>query len=153
MGSEMCIRDRLKGVGEYVNLRSRISSFIHPTSSLYGLGYAPEYVVYHELILTQKEYMHCVSAVDPTWLAQMGPMFFSVKMTGWGTLEKKKQERKHRAEMQQEYEQSLRVTETQSKTPAPEHLSTAKPQGSKTAHGTKFLCNTPLRTPKHRIGM
>ena len=144
---------KLKGVGEYVNLRSRISSFIHPTSSLYGLGYAPEYVVYHELILTQKEYMHCVSAVDPTWLAQMGPMFFSVKMTGWGTLEKKKQERKHRAEMQQEYEQSLRVTETQSKTPAPEHLSTAKPQGSKTAQGTKFLCNTPLRTPKHRIGM
>lgn len=150
---------KLKGVGEYVNLRSRIISFIHPTSALYGLGYTPEYVVYHELMLTQKEYMHCVTAVDPVWLAEMGPMFFSVKMTGWGTLERKKQERRQQVEMQHEYEQSLRVAEpgTEPKTPSAS-VQTPKPQGNKTAIGTnstntKFLSNTPSRTPKHRIGM
>jgi pre-mRNA-splicing factor ATP-dependent RNA helicase DHX38/PRP16 len=35
--------------------------------------------VYHELVMTTKEYMQCVTAVDPYWLAEMGPMFFSVK--------------------------------------------------------------------------
>ena len=29
--------------------------------------------------MTSKEYMHCVTTVDPYWLAEMGPMFFSVK--------------------------------------------------------------------------
>jgi pre-mRNA-splicing factor ATP-dependent RNA helicase DHX38/PRP16 len=32
--------------------------------------------------MTSKEYMHCVSTVDPLWLAEMGPMFFSVKEDG-----------------------------------------------------------------------
>lgn len=29
--------------------------------------------------MTTKEYMQCVTAVDPHWLAELGPMFFSVK--------------------------------------------------------------------------
>ncbi|KAL4325885.1 hypothetical protein GQ457_11G011660 [Hibiscus cannabinus] len=70
---------RLKGVGEYVNCRKGMPCHLHPSSALYGLGYTPEYVVYHELILTTKEYMQCVSAVEPQWLADLGPMFFSVK--------------------------------------------------------------------------
>ena len=39
----------------------------------------PEYIVYHELVMTSKEYMQCVTAVDPEWLAELGPMFFSIK--------------------------------------------------------------------------
>jgi hypothetical protein len=48
---------------------------------LYGLGYTPDYVVYHELVFTSKEYMQCVSAVEPEWLAELGPMFFSIKVS------------------------------------------------------------------------
>lgn len=55
---------------------------LHPTSALFGLGTSPDYVVYHELMMTTKEYMHCVTAVDGRWLAELGPMFFSVKETG-----------------------------------------------------------------------
>ena len=29
--------------------------------------------------MTTKEYMQCVTAVDGEWLAELGPMFFSVK--------------------------------------------------------------------------
>lgn len=29
--------------------------------------------------MTIKEYMQCVTSVDPHWLAELGPMFFSVK--------------------------------------------------------------------------
>ncbi|GKF53383.1 pre-mRNA-splicing factor ATP-dependent RNA helicase DEAH7, partial [Tanacetum coccineum] len=48
---------RVKGVGEYVNCRNGMPCHLHPSLALYGLGYTPDYVVYHELILTAKEYM------------------------------------------------------------------------------------------------
>ncbi|CAI2172411.1 14512_t:CDS:10 [Funneliformis geosporum] len=68
---------RVKGIGEYVNCRTGMPCHLHPTSALYGLGYTPDYIVYHELVMTSKEYMQCVTAVDPYWLAEMGPMFYS----------------------------------------------------------------------------
>merc|ERR1711871_1433000 len=70
---------KLKGIGEYVNLRTGMPCNLHPSSSLAGLGYTPDYVVYHELVMTHKEYMNTVTAVDAEWLAELGPMFFSVK--------------------------------------------------------------------------
>lgn len=70
---------RVKGIGEYVNLLSALPSSLHPSSALFGLGYTPDYVVYHELVMTTKEYMSCVTAVEGEWLAELGPMFFSVK--------------------------------------------------------------------------
>merc|ERR1712204_119744 len=42
-------------------------------------GYNPQYLVYHELIMTKKEYMRNVTTVDGEWLAELGPMFFSLK--------------------------------------------------------------------------
>lgn len=56
---------KVKGIGEYINLRTSVTVQLHPTSSLYGLGYLPDYVIYHELILTSKEYMSTVTSVDP----------------------------------------------------------------------------------------
>jgi len=53
---------------------------LHPSSALYGLGYTPDYVIYHELVFTSKEYMQCVTAAEPEWLAELGPMFFSIKV-------------------------------------------------------------------------
>lgn len=70
---------RRRGVGEYINLRTSVTVQLHPTSALYGLGDPPDYVVYHELILTSKEYMSCVTAVDPHWLADLGGVFYSLK--------------------------------------------------------------------------
>jgi len=70
---------KLKGIGEYVNMRKGIPCHLHPSSALFGMGYNPEYVVYHELIMTKKEYMRNVTAVDGEWLAELGPMFFSLK--------------------------------------------------------------------------
>eukprot|EP00889_Picochlorum_renovo_P003150 jgi/Picre1/30180/NNA_005549.t1 len=72
---------KLKGIGEYVNCRTGIPCHLHPTSALYGLGYTPDYIIYHELVFTTKEYMQCVTAVDPEWLAELGPAFFSIKET------------------------------------------------------------------------
>ena len=87
---------RLKGVGEYVNCRNGMPCHLHPSSSLYGLGYTPDYVVYHELVMTSKEYMQCVTAVEPQWLADAGPMFFSIKESHSSALVGKARRRRRR---------------------------------------------------------
>jgi pre-mRNA-splicing factor ATP-dependent RNA helicase DHX38/PRP16 len=74
---------RLKSIGEYFNIRTGMPCHLHPTSALYGLGYTPEYVVYHELVMTSKEYMQCVTAVSPEWLAESCPMFYSLRITNF----------------------------------------------------------------------
>lgn len=91
-----------KGIGEYINCRSGIPCHLHPTSALYGLGYTPDYIVYHELVLTAKEYMQCVTAVEPEWLAEMGPMFFSIKKGFGGRLEARDKERDAKEAMEVE---------------------------------------------------
>ncbi|KAF4552613.1 Pre-mRNA-splicing factor ATP-dependent RNA helicase prp16-like protein [Elsinoe fawcettii] len=78
-----------KGLGEYVNLRTSVSVQLHPTSALFNSGDPPDYVVYHELILTSKEYMSCVTAVDPHWLADLGGVFYSVKEKGYSLKNKR----------------------------------------------------------------
>ncbi|RFU36158.1 hypothetical protein B7463_g226, partial [Scytalidium lignicola] len=80
---------KVRGIGEYVNLRTSVTVQLHPTSALYGLGYLPDYVVYHELILTSKEYMSTVTSVDPHWLAELGGVFYSVKEKGYSAREKR----------------------------------------------------------------
>lgn len=40
----------LCSIGEYVNMKSGTPCHLHPTSALYGLGYTPDYVLYHELV-------------------------------------------------------------------------------------------------------
>ncbi|CBX95601.1 similar to pre-mRNA-splicing factor ATP-dependent RNA helicase prp16 [Plenodomus lingam JN3] len=80
---------KVKGIGEYINLRTSVTIQLHPTSALYGLGYLPDYVVYHELILTSKEYMSCVTSVDPHWLADLGAVFYSIKEKGYSKRDKK----------------------------------------------------------------
>ena len=64
------------GIGEYVNARIGMPCHLHPTSALYGMGYSSDYVVYHELIMTSKEFMQCVTSVEAEWLAELGPMFY-----------------------------------------------------------------------------
>ncbi|KAK5642286.1 hypothetical protein RI129_008453 [Pyrocoelia pectoralis] len=91
---------RLKGIGEYVNLRTGMPCHLHATSALFGLGNTPDYVVYHELVMTAREYMQCVTSVDGHWLAELGPMFFSVKETGKSGRAKKKQAAEHLQEME-----------------------------------------------------
>jgi pre-mRNA-splicing factor ATP-dependent RNA helicase DHX38/PRP16 len=98
---------RMKGIGEYVNLQTSMPCYLHPTSALYGLGYTPEYLVYHELVYTTKEYMQCVTATDPHWLAEMGPVFFSIREGGQTRREKRKKEKEEKEKMEIEHKEKL----------------------------------------------
>lgn len=48
--------------------------YIHPSSALFQKN--PEWVLYHELVLTTKEYMREVMAIDPRWLYELAPNFY-----------------------------------------------------------------------------
>ncbi|KAF9015716.1 P-loop containing nucleoside triphosphate hydrolase protein [Cyathus striatus] len=50
--------------------------YIHPSSALFNR--APEWLVYHELVLTTREYCHNVTAIEPKWLVEVAPQFFQV---------------------------------------------------------------------------
>ncbi|CAF0749495.1 unnamed protein product [Didymodactylos carnosus] len=48
--------------------------YIHPSSSIYHRQ--PEWLCYHELVFTTKEYMREVCVADPKWLVEFAPKFF-----------------------------------------------------------------------------
>ena len=48
--------------------------YIHPSSSLFNRQ--PEWVIYHQLVLTTKEYMHSVLEIQPKWLIELAPQFY-----------------------------------------------------------------------------
>ncbi|KAJ2599506.1 DEAH-box ATP-dependent RNA helicase prp22 [Coemansia sp. RSA 1721] len=50
--------------------------YIHPSSALFNKN--PEWVIYHELVMTSKEYMREATVVEPRWLVEVAPTFFKV---------------------------------------------------------------------------
>ncbi|KAI0387804.1 ATP-dependent RNA helicase DHX8 [Hypomontagnella monticulosa] len=53
--------------------------YLHPSSALFGKQ--AEWVIYHTLVLTTKEYMHCTTSIEPKWLVSAAPTFFKVAPT------------------------------------------------------------------------
>ena len=91
-----------------MNMLTAIPCNLHPSSALFGLGYTPDYVCYHELVMTQKEYMRSVTAVDGEWLAELGPMFFSIKESYKDRLMKRKRDKDNVEAMDWQMEQEER---------------------------------------------
>ncbi|KAJ2715721.1 DEAH-box ATP-dependent RNA helicase prp22 [Coemansia spiralis] len=50
--------------------------YIHPSSALFNKN--PEWVIYHGLVMTTKEYMREVTVVEARWLVEVAPTFFQV---------------------------------------------------------------------------
>jgi pre-mRNA-splicing factor ATP-dependent RNA helicase DHX38/PRP16 len=129
---------KIKGIGEYVNMLTGIPSSLHPSSALFGLGYTPDYVCYHELISTTKEYMSCVTAVDGEWLAEAGPMFFSVRESFETTLLRRQRDRQEQANMDQELKDKEEQEES-SKAPPPAASKKPSVALAGRAMGSKFM--------------
>ena len=69
-------KDSQAGPGGYKTLIEETSVYLHPNSALHGKSV--ENVIYHTLILTTREYMHCVTTIEPKWLVEAAPTFFKV---------------------------------------------------------------------------
>eukprot|EP00611_Tribonema_gayanum_P011777 TRINITY_DN2211_c2_g1_i5.p1 TRINITY_DN2211_c2_g1~~TRINITY_DN2211_c2_g1_i5.p1 ORF type:complete len:555 (-),score=234.15 TRINITY_DN2211_c2_g1_i5:58-1722(-) len=149
---------KIKGVGEYVNMLTGMPCHLHPSSALYGLGYTPDFTCYHELIYTSKEYMTTVTAVEGEWLAELGPMFFSVKESLKSRLEKRKREAEEKVKMDaematvtaaKEQEEEARRLREEAETPRHRGIVMATPGRLKPPGGPGA---TPRRTPA-RFGL
>ncbi|KAJ3233991.1 DEAH-box ATP-dependent RNA helicase prp22 [Chytriomyces hyalinus] len=62
--------------------------YIHPSSAIFNKQ--PEWVIYHELVLTTKEYMRECIAIEPKWLVEAAPAFF--KTTDPNKISKRKRQ-------------------------------------------------------------
>jgi pre-mRNA-splicing factor ATP-dependent RNA helicase DHX16 len=68
---------KIQKSGAYRTIKHPQTVHIHPSS---GLSQAlPRWVVYHELVLTTKEYMRQVSELKPEWLVEIAPHFYQLK--------------------------------------------------------------------------
>ncbi|KAF9910625.1 DEAH-box RNA helicase prp16 [Lobosporangium transversale] len=148
---------RIKALGEYVNCRTGMPCHLHPTSALYGLGYNPDYIVYHELVMTSKEYMQCVTSVDPHWLAELGPMFYSIKEKSYTHREKRAATKAEEARMA--LEMDLKETREKEEREAAAAAAAADTLAGGSAVEARFRIATPgFRAPgtpmrKRRLGI
>ncbi|KAJ4300080.1 DEAH-box ATP-dependent RNA helicase prp22 [Collariella sp. IMI 366227] len=71
----------------YKTLTEGTPVYLHPSSALFGKQ--AEWVVYHTLVMTTREYMHFTTSIEPKWLVEAAPTFFQVAPTD--KLSKRKQ--------------------------------------------------------------
>jgi pre-mRNA-splicing factor ATP-dependent RNA helicase DHX38/PRP16 len=69
----------IHGSPEFMNLRHKyMKMHLHPTLCLNGSNLTSPYVIYHELVLTKKEYMNYVTCIQPTWLLEFGYVYYNI---------------------------------------------------------------------------
>lgn len=79
------------GAGCYKTVVQGTQVYMHPSSALFGKQ--GEWVIYHELVLTSREYMHWTTSVDPKWLVDAAPTFFTLAGTNGKMSRRRQQER------------------------------------------------------------
>lgn len=57
----------------YMTLREKQVVALHPSTSLCS---RPEWALYHELIITSRNYIRTVSPIEPKWLLKVSPQYF-----------------------------------------------------------------------------
>lgn len=134
---------KYKGSGEYINLRTNLGVQLHPTSALYA-GHPPDYIVYHELILTSKVYVSTVTAVDPHWLADLGGVFYSVKEKGYSIRHKRITETEFNRKMEIEAKMAEDKRREEDRKQAETERTTKKKIG---ADGKKFVTQGAVKKP------
>lgn len=68
---------RLSKMGDsYKTLKKNQAVYIHPSSTLYPQKPPPKLLLYHELVLTSKEYMRNCMTIKDTWLQEVAPHYY-----------------------------------------------------------------------------
>lgn len=68
---------KLEKSGNYKTIKHSQQVHMHPSSCLFQE--MPRWVLYHELVLTKKEFMRQVIEIDPAWLVEVAPHYYSKK--------------------------------------------------------------------------
>ncbi|KAI1735703.1 hypothetical protein F4680DRAFT_434268 [Xylaria scruposa] len=78
------------GAGCYKTIVESTPVYMHPSSALFRKN--ADWVVYHELVLTTREYMRWTTSIEPKWLVDAAPNFFKIAGTGSNMSKRRKQE-------------------------------------------------------------
>lgn len=97
--------------------------------------------------------MQCVTAVEPQWLAELGPMFFSIKDSHTSRLEQRRKQKEEKSAMEEEMEE---VRKAQSQVEANKVLKDkalrVKERNLISTPGSRREQGTPKSTPR-RLGL
>lgn len=63
--------------GTYRTIRGSHVVEIHPNSAVYK--FRPDWVIFHEVVTTTKDYMREVTKIDPKWLLEIAPHYYEIK--------------------------------------------------------------------------
>ncbi|KAJ8761085.1 hypothetical protein K2173_000764 [Erythroxylum novogranatense] len=69
-----CRLDVYSHNGMYKTIRGSQEVHIHPSSVLFRVN--PKWVIYHSIVLTDRQYMRNVMTIDPSWLTDVAPHFY-----------------------------------------------------------------------------
>ncbi|KAL2269174.1 hypothetical protein VTJ83DRAFT_4020 [Remersonia thermophila] len=71
---------RLNRAGDgYRTLKNNVSVYVHPSSVVKGMDPPPRVIIYHELVVTSREFARSVIPVDPAWLEEFGGHYYDKK--------------------------------------------------------------------------
>ena len=65
---------KIQKSGDYKTLKNAQIIYIHPSSCMFEA--LPKWIIFHELILTSKEYMRNVIEIDSKWLLEIAPHYY-----------------------------------------------------------------------------
>lgn len=72
--------------GEYKTVKHQQNVFIHPNSCL--IDDRPKWIIYNELVFTNKDYMRQIVAIENSWLFEVAPHFYKSKGLEYGAAKK-----------------------------------------------------------------
>uniref|UniRef100_A0AAV1VCI7 RNA helicase n=1 Tax=Peronospora matthiolae TaxID=2874970 RepID=A0AAV1VCI7_9STRA len=70
---------KLHADGIYRTLRDQRAVQLHRTSVYYHMGTLPDWIIFHQSVLTTEEFVRDVSKIDPRWLVDHSPDFYRTK--------------------------------------------------------------------------
>ncbi|TMW58519.1 hypothetical protein Poli38472_010078 [Pythium oligandrum] len=70
---------KLRADGVFRTIRDNRVVQIHPTSVFYHMGRVPDWIIFHQSVLTTDEYIRDISKIDPRWLVSLAPDFYRTR--------------------------------------------------------------------------
>lgn len=65
--------------GSYRSVRENASLFVHPSSVLFNRSPPTKWVIFHEVVETQKRFIRDLSVIEEDWLLELAPHYYQRK--------------------------------------------------------------------------
>jgi pre-mRNA-splicing factor ATP-dependent RNA helicase DHX15/PRP43 len=63
-------------VNKYLTVKDNQAVSIHPSSSVTT---NPPWIIFHEFVVTKKNYVRTVTEIDPEWLLDVSPKYYDMR--------------------------------------------------------------------------